>query len=382
MYRGMIVGVVVPAYNEEGYVGSVIDGLPSFIDRAYVIDDGSTDGTWDEILRHAEKRNETHTGEFDDLVVPIQHQSNKGVGGAIKTGYRRALEEEIDATAVLGGDDQMNPSELPRYFDPIANGDADYVKGNRFTQASNWEEMPRFRFIGNVILSYLTKIASGYWNIMDSQNGYTVISKRALDEADIEGMYEYYGYCNDLLVRLNAANLRVADIPRSSEYSYTEGWKSHIEYNEYIPRVSAMLIRSFLWRLRHKYLLTGYHVTAPLYAVGITGLVGSLLGLVKSLLSRGRDGTAVWFLTLFVSVITTLTAAELDHRKNEQLGIQLTEEDLGEVNTDDTPAEEGQSTGEDTSRPVSEQTTHDTQTTSAQQEKGGEQRPYSARGNQ
>ncbi|WP_233255104.1 glycosyltransferase family 2 protein [Halopenitus persicus] len=235
MYRNLTVAVVVPAYNEEGFVGDVIDDLPAFVDRAYVVDDGSTDATWNEIREHADARNATHDGRFDDLVVPIRHESNRGVGGAIKTGYQRAREEEIDATAVLGGDDQMDPRVLTKYIDPIADGVADYTKGNRFSRSDHWERMPRFRLLGNVVLSYLTKIASGYWGTMDSQNGYTAISLQALQETDIEGMYEYYGYCNDLLVRLNAADVRVADVPRSSEYAYTEGWKSHIDYTEYIP---------------------------------------------------------------------------------------------------------------------------------------------------
>ncbi len=323
MYRGLTVGVVVPAYNESGYVGDVIDGLPEFVDRAYIVDDGSTDDTWEEITHHAERRNQRHNGRFEKLVVPIQHDQNRGVGGAIKTGYLRAREEEIDATAVLGGDDQMNPDELTKYIDPIIDEDAGYVKGNRFARAEDWANMPRFRLFGNVVLSYLTKVASGYWETMDSQNGYTVISRSALEETDIEGMYEYYGYCNDLLVRLNAADVSVADVSRSSEYAYTEGWKSHIEYKEYIPRVSAMLFQRFCWRLRRKYLLTGYSPVAPLYLLGIPALAGSAAGLVRSLFDRDGDSGS-WLLTMLVSAVTLLTAAELDHRENEQLETQLT----------------------------------------------------------
>lgn len=324
MYRERTVAVVVPAYNESGYVGDVIDGLPSFVDRAYVIDDGSTDDTWDEIQHHAAARNERHDGEFDRLVVPMQHEENRGVGGAIKTGYLRARAEEIDATAVLGGDDQMDPDELTKYIDPLIDDDVDYVKGNRFAKPEDWEAMPRLRFVGNVMLSYLTKIASGYWQTMDSQNGYTVISLRALQDTDIEGMYEYYGYCNDLLVRLNAANMPIADVSRGSEYAYSEGWKSHIEYKEYVPRVSAMLFRSFLWRLRQKYLLTNYNPLAPLYLVGISGLVTSIAGLARSVLKAEGDSGS-WVLATLVSVLTILTAAELDHQDNESLETQITE---------------------------------------------------------
>ncbi len=324
MYRELTVAVVVPAYNEEGFVGNVIDDLPAFVDRAYVIDDGSTDDTWAEIQHHAQTKNDAHDGHFDQLVVPIQHEKNRGVGGAIKTGYLRAREEGIDATAVLGGDDQMNPDELQRYIDPLIDADVEYVKGNRFARPEDWEAMPRLRLVGNILLSYLTKVASGYWETMDSQNGYTVISRSALERTDIEGMYEYYGYCNDLLVRLNAADIPIADVSRSSEYAYTEGWKSHIEYKEYVPRVSAMLFRSFLWRLRRKYLLADYNVLAPLYLFGISSLVTSVLGLIRSLFNDDSD-SGTWTLSTMMSALTVLTAAELDHRDNEDLETQITE---------------------------------------------------------
>ena len=327
MYRDATIAVVVPAYNEAGFVGDVIDEIPSFVDRAYVIDDGSTDDTWSEIQQHARRRNDGHEGVFEELIVPIRHETNRGVGGAIKTGYLRARAEEIDVTGVLGGDDQMNPDVLTRYIDPIVEGRADYTKGNRFARASHWDAMPRFRFLGNVILSYLTKIASGYWDVMDSQNGYTAISLDALEATDIEGMYEYYGYCNDLLVRLNVANVRVADVPRSAEYAYTDGWKSHINYQEYIPRVSLMLARSFAWRLRRKYLLQNYHPTVALYAVGTTALSAGIVGLVRSLLGKSDTDTGTWLLLTTLGSLTILGATESDRQENSHLAIDVTPDD-------------------------------------------------------
>lgn len=326
MYRDATVAVVVPAYNEEGFVGAVIDDLPGFVDRAYLVDDGSTDGTWHEIQRHAETRNRTHDGHFEELVVPIRHETNRGVGGAIKTGYQRAREEGIDVTAVLGGDDQMDPRLLTRYLDPIVDDVADYTKGNRFDRPEQWAGMPRFRLVGNVVLSYLTKVASGYWETMDSQNGYTAISLEALEATDIDGMYEYYGYCNDLLVRLNAAEMRVADVPRSSEYAYQDGWKSHIDYTEYVPRVSTMLLRSFLWRLRRKYLLTSFEPAGPLYLLGMAAAGASVLGLAKSLLTRdGHGGT--WTLSTTTGVLTLFAAAMLDRAESTHLERRVSPDD-------------------------------------------------------
>jgi len=323
MYRDLTVAVVVPAYNESGYVGDVIDGLPAFVDRAYVVDDGSTDDTWQEISEHAERRNAAHDGRYDDLVVPIQHERNRGVGGAIKTGYQRAREEGLDATAVLGGDDQMDPAELKKYLDPIADGVADYTKGNRFADPEYWANMPRFRLVGNVALSYLTKVASGYWDSMDSQNGYTAISQSALERTDIDGMYEYYGYCNDLLVRLNAADVAIADVARSSEYAYSDDWKSHIDYKEYVPRVSGMLFRSWLWRLRRKYLLTRFEPIAPLYALGSTVVGASLVGLLASLVRRDGEDTGTWVVAVTLGALTFLAGAILDREDNRDLTVQV-----------------------------------------------------------
>jgi glycosyltransferase involved in cell wall biosynthesis len=331
MYKDNSIAVVVPAYNEEGHVGEVIDTIPSFVDVAYVVEDGSTDGTWEEIRDHAARVNETRSPEAPDLdrvVVPIRHEENRGVGGAIKTGYLRAREDEVEVTAVLGGDGQMNPEVLAKYIDPVAEGDADYAKGNRFMRPEELESMPRFRFVGNTLLSYLTKFASGYWKTMDPQNGYTAISLEALEEADIEGMYEYYGYCNDLLVKLNVENLRVADVARSSTYAYEGGWKSHIDYGEYIPRVSGMLFRNFLWRLKHKYLLRDFHPLVAFYSVGALVSAAGLLGAIRQ--SYRRDvgaGPGSWVLTLLLGVAFVLAGSVLDMRDNEDLELQTEADD-------------------------------------------------------
>jgi glycosyltransferase involved in cell wall biosynthesis len=329
MYKDNSIAVVVPAYNEEGYVGDVIDTMPSFVDVAYVIDDGSTDGTWHEIVESADAFNADHTPEssgYDDVIVPIQHDENRGVGGALKTGYVRALEDEIDITAVLGGDGQMDPNELAKYLDPIAEGDADYSKGNRFMKQEDLAAMPTFRLFGNSILSYLTKISSGYWKTMDPQNGYTAISHEALRDADIESMYEYYGYCNALLVKLNTENLRVADVECSAEYLYDDDWKSHINYGEYIPRVSGMLLQNYFWRVKNKYMLRDFHPLAAFYLFGTAVSSVSVLGLAGSGLSDdgdGQSGTGSWAIGLLFGIAFLLLGTVFDHDDNQALEMQV-----------------------------------------------------------
>ncbi len=275
MYQNKRVGVVIPAYNEEQFIEGVIETVPTFVDRVYVVDDGSTDGTWEAIQRAAERLNRRKTVDgktpladgapHTDRIVPIQHPENRGVGNAIKTGYLRALEDDIDATAVMGGDGQMDPDLLEDLVKPVVEGVADYTKGNRLLNREYREEMPTFRLFGNSVLTFLTKIVSGYWKMMDPQNGYTCISKEALERVDIEKMYGGYGYCNDLLVRLNARDVRIADVAMPANYGDEE---SDIQYTSYIRRVSRMLFSDFLWRLRTKYLVLDFHPLALFYIVG------------------------------------------------------------------------------------------------------------------
>jgi len=279
MYKEHTVAVVIPAYNESGFVGDVIDTLPPFVDRVYAIDDQSSDDTWAEITATADRINDSTTAtdggtEFEQQIVAIQHEENRGVGGAIKTGYLRARDDEIDVTAVMGGDGQMDPEILERIIRPVVDGEADYAKGNRLVYEADHEQMPGFRRLGNRILTLLTKIASGYWQLGDPQMGYTAISLDALHDADIEGMYEFYGYCNDLLVRLNVTGHRVADVPSPLNYGDEH---SDISYLTYIPRVSLMLLRTFLWRLWSGRRTAAGVSILTLYVAGATATLGSLL---------------------------------------------------------------------------------------------------------
>lgn len=323
MYREHSIGVVVPAYNEEGFIGDVIRDMPEYVDRIFVIDDCSTDGTWDEVLTAArEYQADTNLGDnpSDSVVaatdggfllknraerhdrigrvVPIEHTENLGAGGAIKTGYLAAREDGIDITATVDGDGQMDLSLLPKLLDPIVEGDADYAKGNRLLYEEFRVEMPKFRFFGNSILTFLTKISSGYWKTMDPQNGYTAISLYALENAGIEDMYEYYGYCNDLLVKMNAKGIRVADVAMPAVYGDEE---SSIQYSTYIRKVSLMLLRNFCWRLKVKYLVLDFHPLAFFYAFGLIMSLFALLGAGWAIYAKFTYGDS-----LFVPAVSSL----------------------------------------------------------------------------
>ncbi|WP_336035101.1 glycosyltransferase family 2 protein [Halobacterium yunchengense] len=322
MYRGHTTAVVVPAYNEEPFVADTVASVPEFVDRVYVVEDGSTDDTWAEIVSAAAAENARHDGDrFEQRVVPIQHERNRGVGGAIKTGYLRARDDRIDLTAVMGGDGQMEPEMLGELFDPIVDGDADYTKGNRFLGRTGRGDMPAFRFVGNATLAALTKVASGYWESGDPQSGYTAISLRALETADVESMYEFYGYCNDILVKLNVAGMRVVDVPRPITYGDEE---SHIKYRTYVPRVSAMLARNFVWRLKTNYLAFDFHPLVAAYAAGGAASLTAVLAAVWALPGVGSFGTplargAVAAAFALLGVLALVFAMVLDRADNAHL---------------------------------------------------------------
>ena len=238
MYRHLRVAVVIPAFNEERAIGDAVTTVPAFVDVVIVVDDASSDAT-------AARAAEAAAG--DERVVVVRHPQNKGVGAAIVTGYRRALALGCDVAAVMAGDGQMDPRDLPSVLDPIAAGDADYVKGNRFLHPEVWTAMPPARIVGNLVLSAATKLTSGYRHVFDSQCGYTAISRRALEAIELDGLFPRYGYPNDLLSRLHVAGMRVTDVPVRPVYG--PAWKSGINLGTVIHPIPWVLLRSWSTRV-------------------------------------------------------------------------------------------------------------------------------------
>ncbi|MGH2935153.1 MAG: glycosyltransferase family 2 protein [Gaiellaceae bacterium] len=268
MLEGKTVAVVVPAHDEETLIGSTLGGIPAFVDRVVVVDDGSADGTAE------------HARTFGDARVEVvEHERNRGVGAAIVTGYRRALEHEADVVCVMAADNQMDPADLATLVQPVARGELDYAKANRLFTGQAWKLIPRTRYLGNAVLSMLTKIASGYWHIADSQSGYTAIAGPMLAQLDLDRVYTDYGFPNDLLVHLNVWNARVRDFP--SRPVYGVGERSGIRYRRVVPRISRLLLRGFFWRLREKYVIRDFHPLVFFYAFGLlASAAGLVLGFV------------------------------------------------------------------------------------------------------
>ncbi|HEX5582115.1 glycosyltransferase family 2 protein [Gaiella sp.] len=271
MVEGKRVAVVVPAFDEELLVADTIAGIPDFVDTVVIVDDRSRDATADRAAA---------TG--DPRVEVIRHEANRGVGAAIVTGYARCLELGIDVTCVMAGDNQMDPGELESLVAPVARGQVDYAKANRLVTGEAWDLIPHSRYLGNAVLSLLTKIASGYWHVADSQAGYTALSLGALRRLDLDRLYRRYGFPNDMLVHLNVQNARVRDVP--SRPVYGVGERSGIRIHRVAPRIAWLLFKGFWWRMLQKYVIRDFHPLVFFYALGgLMTLVGLILGLIVAI---------------------------------------------------------------------------------------------------
>jgi glycosyltransferase involved in cell wall biosynthesis len=305
MYKGKSVAVVVPAYNEERLITVTLDAMPEWVDRVVVVDDASTDAT----AGRVEAWSRDHPG---DRLVFLRHETNQGVGGAIATGYQWVRDHGGDVTVVMAGDAQMDPADLSALLDPVVEGRADYAKGNRLFTGDAWKVIPRVRYLGNSVLSLLTKIASGYWHVADSQCGYAAIGRRALETLDWSRTYRRFGQPNDLLVRLNVYNFRVVDVPVRPVYGIGE--TSGIRPLRMIPGLSLLLLRLFLHRMTQKYVIRDFHPLVFFYLLGFLLYVpGLLLGLYlvvyRLLVGPVAVTSALFAVFLFVSGLQSILFA-------------------------------------------------------------------------
>jgi glycosyltransferase involved in cell wall biosynthesis len=310
--EGKTVAVVIPAYDEESLIAATIAGIPEFVDRVIVVDDCSRDAT----VERAE-------GVGDSRVAVIRHERNQGVGGAIVTGYLRARDEHVDVTAVMAADNQMDPEDLELLCAPVARGEVDYAKANRLFTGQAWQLIPRYRYLGNAVLSLLTKIASGYWHVADSQTGYTAISLRYLELLDLERIYKRYGFPNDMLVHLNVWNARVRDYP--SRPIYNVGERSGIKLRKVVPRISWLLVKGFFWRMREKYVIRDFHPLVFFYFLGfLMTTIGLVLGITEAVLRiLGNEITTPTIVLVALLLISgsqfTLFAMWFDMESNKDL---------------------------------------------------------------
>src|SRR4051812_36192998 len=248
MFRGLRVAAVVPAYREELHVGDVVRTMPDLVDHIVVVDDASPDDTEKAALAVGDSRAEV-----------IRHEINKGVGGSIVTGYRRGLELGADVCVVMAGDGQMDPEHLPRLLDALVDGGYGFAKANRFYSATSFAGMPRYRIAGNVALTFLTKASSGYWNLVDPQNGYTAIRREVLERLPLGRLAERYEFENDQLIWLNILNVRALDVSIPAVYGNET---STIRLHAVVPRLLRLLLGGFWRRIWRKYVLWSFSPVA------------------------------------------------------------------------------------------------------------------------
>ena len=360
MLNNKTVAVVVPAYNEEKQIGLVIETIPEFVDRIIVVSDASTDGTGSVVRSKMEqagirdlpvtseavtpnrfskaeewirRQNEAEKALFPEAetvshspsgrLVLITLRKNKGVGASIAKGYKWCKDHHIDCTAVMAGDGQMDPYELEPICYPVVKGETDYVKGNRLRHKGARFLIPGKRFFGNSVLSILTKISSGYWQVSDTQTGYTAISLQALNAIELHRIYPRYGMPNDILVKLNIAYCTIREVDVKPVYNVGE--KSKMRIFRVILPISWLLLRSFFKRLWVKYLFRDFHPLFILYHMAILLLLVSVPYGIKliRLVIQGTDAnplTALAFAFLFITGFQSLLFAMwMDIQDNEKL---------------------------------------------------------------
>jgi glycosyltransferase involved in cell wall biosynthesis len=300
MYAEHRIAVVVPAYREENHVGTVIRTMPGFVDHILVVDDASPDGTRDAALAPGDPR-----------VEVIVHDQNKGVGGSILTGHRRAIQLGAEVSVVMAGDAQMDPAHLPALLNPIVHDGYDFTKANRFYSSTSFAGMPGHRIAGNIALTFLTKLSSGYWDIVDPQNGYTAVTTKMLSRLPLHRIAERYEFENDLLIWLNIENARALDVAIPAVYGLEQ---SGIRLGHVVPRILWLLFRGFWRRMWLKYVLWSFSPIALLFFTGLFLVgVGLVVGSWATFESLGNTsptaGTVLLAVTPFLTGVQMLVQA-------------------------------------------------------------------------
>lgn len=366
MLNDKTIAVVVPAFNEEKQIRKVIESMPKFVDRIVIVNDNSTDQTkkvikdciiadkskkidikdiynqvqpneynWADMvaqenlkkeLKHFAESETENLNEDSDRIILIHNKINTGVGGAIARGYKWCKDHAIDCTAVMAGDGQMDPSELEKICMPVVRDNVDYVKGNRLIHRSSWLVIPKIRYFGNSILSILTKIASGYWHVSDTQTGYTAISKSALNAIRLHKIYNSYGMPNDMLVKLNIAMCTIKEVEIKPVYNIGE--QSKMKVFKVIPKISWLLFKSFFKRLWIKYMFRDFHPLFVLYNSGFLLSIVNLRYLYFMLYNFFMPGLKISneYLLIFIflsisSIQFILFAMWMDIQDNERLNV-------------------------------------------------------------
>jgi glycosyltransferase involved in cell wall biosynthesis len=285
VYNGARIAAVVPAYKEEAMIATVIRTMPEIVDHIVIVDDHSPDATSDVVRSVGDPR-----------VTLIRHEVNQGVGGAIITGHRAALELGADVNVIMAGDAQMDPEYLPPLLDAVTTEGYGFAKANRFFSPESFHGMPGHRVFGNIVLSFMTKLASGYWNLFDPQNGYTAIRAEVLKRVPLDSVSKRYSFENDLLIHLNILQVPATDVPIPAVYGEEV---SSIKLSKVVPELLALLTRGFWRRIWYRYVLWSF---SPIALLLFLGLILFVVGV----------GVAIWVcFQIAASVVATAATVML-----------------------------------------------------------------------
>jgi dolichol-phosphate mannosyltransferase len=278
----MKIAVVVPSYRVTDHIQEVLSKIGPEVEQIFVVDDACPDNSGDFVEKNVK----------DKRVTVLRHTTNQGVGGAVISGYRAALDAKADIVVKVDGDGQMDPALIPRLVEPILRGEADYVKGNRFDSLEDLFEMPRVRIFGNAVLSFWSKLSTGYWSITDPTNGFTAIHSKALKAVNLDKLRKSYFFESDLLFRLSVVNAVVTDMPMKAVYGDE---RSHLRIRKVLFEFPYRHTVNLMKRVFYKYYLREWSIASFELPIGLSFTVfGIWFGLasVAAANSLGQAATA------------------------------------------------------------------------------------------
>ena len=276
----MKIGVVIPSYKVTRHILDVIAGIGPEVSNIYVVDDACPDGSGKLVSAKCK----------DKRVQVLTHSVNQGVGGAVLTGYAKGLEDDMDIMVKIDGDGQMDPSLLPAIIAPIVSGRADYSKGNRFDTLESLEQMPKVRIFGNAVLSLMSKVSTGYWNITDPTNGYTAIHRSILSQLPMAKVHKRFFFESDMLYRLAVMRAVVWDVPIAASYGDET---SNLKIGKVLWEFPRRHFANHLKRIFYAYYLRELNIASFELPIGLAMMLfGAVTGLVRYSESLAGAGAA------------------------------------------------------------------------------------------
>ncbi|WP_295979531.1 glycosyltransferase family 2 protein [uncultured Variovorax sp.] len=292
------IAVVIPSYKVTRHIAPLIAAIPSYIWRIYVVDDACPDQSGNFV-----KANCT-----DPRITIVFHEVNQGVGGAVMTGYRAAIEDGAQVIVKIDGDGQMDPALIPNFVDPILSGEADYTKGNRFFDLEKVRAMPKIRLFGNAVLSLMTKLSSGYWDLFDPTNGYTAIHARVAEHLPMEKLSRRYFFETDVLFRLNTLRAVVMDVPMEAQYGDEV---SNLKISKIVTEFLFKHARNFLKRIGYNYYLRDMSLGSLELPIGLLLFCGGGVFGIYQWINSMRVGVETSSGTVMLAALPILMGIQL-----------------------------------------------------------------------